>query len=61
MLTSAFALSVPVAGSATETITYTYDAKGRLIKVEKQGSINNGQKTEYEHDKANNRKRVRSS
>lgn len=47
------------AASATETITYTYDAKGRLIKVERSGTVNNTAKTEYEHDKADNRKRVK--
>ncbi|MEP9359070.1 hypothetical protein [Sphingomonas sp. KR3-1] len=44
--------------SASETVTYTYDAKGRLVKVEHSGAVNNGVKTEYTHDKANNRKRV---
>jgi YD repeat-containing protein len=41
--------------SATETITYTYDAKGRLVKVERAGSINNGVTTTYAHDRADNR------
>lgn len=52
-------LSVPVA--ASETIAYTYDARGRLVKVERSGSVNNGEKTEYEHDKADNRKRVKTT
>ena len=43
------------AANATETITYTYDAKGRLIKVERSGTVNNGVKSEYLHDKADNR------
>lgn len=43
---------------ATETITYTYDAKGRLIKVVRAGTVNNNVTTEYTHDKANNRKTV---
>lgn len=47
--------------TATETITYTYDARGRLVKVERTGTINNNVKTEYEHDKANNRKRVKTT
>jgi YD repeat-containing protein len=46
------------AASANETITYTYDAKGRLVKVERSGTVNNGVKAEYTHDKANNRTRV---
>jgi hypothetical protein len=46
------------AASATETITYTYDAKGRLIKVERSGTVNNGVTTQYTHDKADNRSNV---
>lgn len=41
---------------AAETITYSYDAKGRLVKVARAGSVNNGVQTTYGHDKANNRK-----
>lgn len=44
--------------SAAETITYKYDAKGRVIKVERSGSVNNGVKTQYTHDKTDNRKKV---
>jgi YD repeat-containing protein len=47
------------AAQATETITYTYDAKGRLVKVVRTGTVNNGVTTEYTHDKANNRKTVK--
>jgi hypothetical protein len=52
----AFAL-VLAAGPATaaETITYTYDARGRLIKVERTGTVNNGVTTNYTIDKADNR------
>jgi len=46
---------------ASETVAYTYDAKGRLVKVERSGSANNGVKTEYEHDKADNRKRAKTT
>ena len=45
------AAAVPVLAYAAETITYTYDAKGRLVKVERSGSVNNGVKTDYTHDK----------
>ncbi len=45
--------------SATETITYTYDAKGRLVKVERAGTVNNGVKAEYAHDKVDNRQNVK--
>ena len=45
--------------SAAETQTFTYDARGRLVKVERSGSVNNGVKAEYAHDKANNRTNVK--
>lgn len=49
-------LSVPAL--AAETITYTYDAHGRVVKVERSGSVNNGVKAQYTHDKADNRTNV---
>lgn len=49
----------PAAASATETITYRYDAKGRLIKVERAGTVNNGVQTEIARDKADNRTNVK--
>ena len=48
--------SIPA--QAAETVTYTYDAKGRLVKVVRSGSVNNGATTDYEIDKAHNRKRA---
>ncbi|ATY34525.1 hypothetical protein [Sphingomonas psychrotolerans] len=45
--------------AASETVTYTYDAKGRLVKVERSGTVNNGVKAEYTHDKADNRRNVK--
>lgn len=50
--------AVPALTWATEIITYTYDAKGRLVKVERSGTVNNGVKAEYKHDKADNRTTV---
>lgn len=47
--------------SAGETQKYTYDAKGRLVKVERSGSVNNGAKTEYTYDKADNRKKAKTT
>lgn len=44
---------------ATETVTYTYDAKGRLVKVERTGTVNNNITTTYTHDKADNRTNVK--
>jgi hypothetical protein len=43
---------------ATETITYKYDAKGRLIEVKRTGTVNNNVTATYTYDKANNRKSV---
>ena len=47
--------ALTAAAIAAETITYTYDAKGRLVKVERSGTVNNNVKTDYAHDKADNR------
>ena len=41
---------------AGETVTYSYDAKGRLVKVVHTGTVNNNVQTTYTHDKADNRK-----
>jgi uncharacterized protein RhaS with RHS repeats len=43
------------AGLAAETIAYGYDARGRLVKVERTGTVNNGVATAYTLDKADNR------
>jgi hypothetical protein len=43
---------------ASETITYKYDARGRLIEVKRTGTVNNNVNTTYSHDKADNRKNV---
>ncbi len=57
-LAAASVISIPIAAMAAETITYSYDAKGRLVKVERSGSVNNNVKAEYAHDKADNRTNV---
>lgn len=46
---------------AAETVTYTYDAKGRLTKVVRTGTVNNNVTVEYEHDKADNRTRLKTT
>lgn len=43
---------------SAETTTYSYDARGRLIKVVRTGTVNNNVQVVYTHDKANNRKTV---
>lgn len=57
LLIALFTLPIPVL--ATETQTYTYDAKGRLTKVVRSGSVNNGVTAECTHDKANNRRNLK--
>ncbi|HYI49598.1 MAG TPA: hypothetical protein VEX35_14160 [Allosphingosinicella sp.] len=58
------AVALAIAGAAgaaawvSETVTYTYDARGRLIKVERSGSVNNGVKADYKYDKGDNRTNV---
>lgn len=52
-------LTTATSAHAAETLTYTYDAKGRVTKVVRTGTVNNNVRTDYEHDKANNRKRVK--
>lgn len=41
--------------NAAETITYKYDARGRVIEVKRTGTVNNNVTTSYTHDKADNR------
>jgi len=56
--TALFALSaigIAAAAYASETITYTYDARGRLVKVKHEGGVNNNVTTNYSYDKADNR------
>jgi YD repeat-containing protein len=46
---------IGAAAYAAETITYTYDARGRLVKVTHTGTVNNNVVTNYTYDKADNR------
>ena len=46
------------AAAATETITYHYDARGRVVQVIHSGTVNNGVNTTYSYDKADNRTNV---
>jgi YD repeat-containing protein len=54
----AAAIGIAAVASASETIDYSYDAKGRLVKVVRSGNINNGVNTNYTYDKADNRTNV---
>jgi hypothetical protein len=53
-LGAAFALAAAAAGIAAETITYTYDVHGRLIRSERAGTVNNEVTTNFTYDKADN-------
>jgi hypothetical protein len=58
---AALAIGIGIAASpafATETITYAYDALGRLVKVVHTGTVNNNQQTVYTNDPADNRTNV---
>ncbi|WP_231462791.1 hypothetical protein [Sphingomonas sp. URHD0057] len=51
----ALAVATSTAAVAAEAITYTYDARGRLVQVARSGTVNNGVTTTYTIDKADNR------
>jgi YD repeat-containing protein len=36
-------------------VTYSYDARGRLVQVTHTGTVNNNVASSYTYDKANNR------
>jgi YD repeat-containing protein len=55
LLAAATAIVAASAAMAAETIVYRYDAKGRLVKVERSGTVNNNVATNYSFDKADNR------
>lgn len=48
-------LAAATAAQAAQTITYSYDAKGRLVKVVRSGGSNPARTTDYAHDRADNR------
>lgn len=56
---AAASTAIGVEAMGNETINYSYDAKGRLVKVERSGAVNNGVKYEYTHDRANNRRNLK--
>jgi hypothetical protein len=46
------------AADAGETLAYTYDALGRLTRVDHNGTVNNGVNAHYGYDSADNRTNV---
>ncbi len=55
LVTSALALLSAAAAAANETISYGYDARGRLVTAARSGGPNNALTTSYTLDKADNR------
>lgn len=49
---------VGTVASASEVVTYAYDAKGRLVRVQHTGGPNSGLDAQYTYDKADNRQHV---
>lgn len=49
------AAAAAVSAGASETLNYTYDARGRLVRVQHSGSVNANVVTNYGYDKADNR------
>jgi hypothetical protein len=45
-------LGVTAAAVASETITYSYDSRGRLTKVVRSGTVNNNVAANYSYDDA---------
>ena len=57
-LAGAALLTLAPAAAAQETINYTYDARGRLVKVARSGTVNNNISACYAYDKGDNRANV---
>lgn len=55
LIATGLALLTPVAAPASEKITYTYDAKGRLTQVQHAGGQTDGLTSSYQFDAADNR------
>ena len=55
LLLASALLGAPSIAQATETVTYSYDPRGRLVQVARTGTVNNGVTTTYANDKADNR------
>ena len=53
------ALGVAAAAAASEAITYSYDSRGRLVKVVRTGTVNNNVSATYSYDRADNRTNVK--
>ncbi len=54
-LTAALIAATAAVALAAETISYAYDARGRLIAVDHSGTVNSNVVSNYTYDKADNR------
>ena len=54
-IVTAAALAAAATAMAQETVTYKYDARGRLVEVHRNGSVNANVTTNYSYDDADNR------
>ena len=59
LLATVLAATLATNAGASETISYRYDAKGRLLRVTRGGSVNNAVIAYYTYDKADNRRTVK--
>lgn len=48
-------LAAQTPANASETVTYTYDELGRMVRTSQTGSVNNGVVTDIDYDPAGNR------
>ena len=48
-------VAAAVVANASETLNYSYDARGRLVRVQHSGTVNSNVVTNYTYDKADNR------
>jgi len=57
-LVAAAVIASAVPASASETIVYGYDNLGRLVRVDRSGSVNSGKSAVYTYDATDNRTNV---
>jgi YD repeat-containing protein len=58
MLVALAGAALAATAMAGETISYSYDARGRLVRVVRSGTVNNAVTANYSYDKADNRTTV---
>jgi len=58
LLLAACTMAMAAEARAGESVRYRYDSLGRLVRVERSGSVNNGLNANYAYDCADNRSRM---